>query len=222
MENLIYSIARPIYSKLANYLLNTRRIKGRGNSVQAKGAILRGVDFDVRGNNNKITIGSGTIINKLSFFLRGSGHRIILGSNCRFSRGGTIWFEDSNCSLSVGDNTSVEEAHIALTEPNSSIQIGKHCLLAYDIDIRCGDSHSIIDLSTGKRINYAEDVRIGDHVWLAAHVQILKGVRIGANSVIGIRSVVTDDIPPNSLAVGIPAKVVKSNISWDVKRIYEK
>ena len=117
-----------------------------------------------------------------------------------FTRGSTIWFEDNDCLLTIGDNTTIEEAHIAVTEPGSSIEIGKDCMLTYDIDIRCGDSHSIVDLSTGQRINYARGIKIADHVWLAAHVQILTGVTIGSDSVVAIRSVVTKDIPCNSMA----------------------
>ncbi|MBD0304315.1 MAG: hypothetical protein ICV85_19810 [Tolypothrix sp. T3-bin4] len=94
-------------------------------------------------------------------------------------------------------------------------------MLAYDIDIRCGDSHSIIDLSTGKRVNYAKDIKINDHVWIAAHIQILKGVTVGSNSVIATGAVVTKDIPSNSIAAGVPAKVVKTNINWERQRLYD-
>lgn len=94
-------------------------------------------------------------------------------------------------------------------------------MLADNIDIRCGDSHSIIDLSTGKRINYAKNISINDQVWIAAHTQILKGVTIGSNSVIAKGAVVTKDIPSNCIAAGVPAKVVKSNNSWERQRIYD-
>jgi acetyltransferase-like isoleucine patch superfamily enzyme len=51
--------------------------------------------------------------------------------------------------------------------------------------------------------------RIGDNVWCGANVVITSGVTIGARSVIGANSVVTTDIPPFSIAVGAPARVVK-------------
>ena len=50
--------------------------------------------------------------------------------------------------------------------------------------------------------------------WLGANTTILKGVNIHSNSIIGIGSIVTKDIPTNSLAIGIPAKVKKTNVSW--------
>jgi acetyltransferase-like isoleucine patch superfamily enzyme len=53
-------------------------------------------------------------------------------------------------------------------------------------------------------------VIIGNNVWLGSRSIILKGVTIGDNSVIGAMSLVTKDIPPNSVAGGIPAKVIRT------------
>lgn len=55
-----------------------------------------------------------------------------------------------------------------------------------------------------------QPVTIGANVWLGARVIVLPGVTIGDDSVVGIGSVVTDDIPPRSVAVGVPARVVRS------------
>ena len=56
---------------------------------------------------------------------------------------------------------------------------------------------------------------IGNHVWLGNSVVIMKGVHIEDGSVIGIESIVTKDIPCNCIAVGSPAKVIKTNIHWE-------
>ena len=67
-------------------------------------------------------------------------------------------------------------------------------------------------LSPQKRRDYcafAKPVRIGNDVWIGGHVTILPGVTIGDNVVIGAGAVVTKDIPANSLAMGVPARVVK-------------
>ena len=55
----------------------------------------------------------------------------------------------------------------------------------------------------------AQPITIGENVWLGARVVVMPGVTIGDDSVIGIGSVVTGDIPARSVAVGVPAKVVK-------------
>jgi acetyltransferase-like isoleucine patch superfamily enzyme len=54
-----------------------------------------------------------------------------------------------------------------------------------------------------------EPVILEDNVWIGAGTTILKGTCIGENSIIGAGSVVTKDIPPNSIAAGNPAKVIK-------------
>jgi acetyltransferase-like isoleucine patch superfamily enzyme len=53
-----------------------------------------------------------------------------------------------------------------------------------------------------------EPIRIEDDVWIGMNVSILKGITIGQGSIIGAGSVVTKDIPANSIAVGVPAKIV--------------
>ena len=53
---------------------------------------------------------------------------------------------------------------------------------------------------------------INDDVWIGSRVNILAGVNVGSGSVIGAGSVVTKDIPPYSIAIGVPAKVIKRRI----------
>ena len=60
-----------------------------------------------------------------------------------------------------------------------------------------------------KHVCYAKPVHIGDNCWLGANVTVCPGVTIGANCVIGAGSVVTRDIPANSLAVGVPCRVLR-------------
>lgn len=94
------------------------------------------------------------------------------------------------------------------------VDIGAHCLFApgcfiADHDHRFGD----MDLTvTEQGFASKGPVRIGDHVWCGANVVITSGVTIGERSVIGANSVVTRDIPPHSVAVGAPARVVASTI----------
>ena len=54
-----------------------------------------------------------------------------------------------------------------------------------------------------------EPVVIGNHVWIGMNSVIMKGVTIGDNVIIGANSVVTRDIPSNTIAAGIPCKVIK-------------
>lgn len=67
-------------------------------------------------------------------------------------------------------------------------------------------------------LEYARPITVGNNVWIGAQVCVLPGVTIGDNSVIGAGSVVTKSIPPNSVAIGNPCRVVRT-ISANDKEI---
>jgi acetyltransferase-like isoleucine patch superfamily enzyme len=196
-----------------------RSVRGKDNVFQAEGASFNSLELDIIGDNNTIMIGPGSRFNNVTFHVRGSRHRIEFGPGCKVSRGGNFWFEDEDCTLQVGQNTSMVDVHIAVTEHGSKVTIGKDCMFANDIDIRTGDSHSIIDPVSGKRLNHAADVVIGNHVWIAPHVVILKGVSIGENSVVATGAVVTKPGGPGVILGGNPASEIKSGIFWKRERL---
>lgn len=200
-----------------------KTIKGTKNVFNInKSALLDNCTFDIIGSNNEIEIKESAYFKNTTFFIRGDNNIIKIGKGVRFNSGGSFWIEDCGCEAVIGDNTTFEDSHIAVTEPNSKIIIGKDCMFAYDIDLRTGDSHSIIDSVTHERVNYAQNITIGNHVWVASHVSILKGVHIADNSVIATRAVVTKSFMDNNILIGgMPAKKIKENIDWNRQRIYK-
>jgi acetyltransferase-like isoleucine patch superfamily enzyme len=194
-------------------------IRGRGNVLKADGATLSGVELDIVGDNNQVLVGRGSALSNVHIRIRGGGHRIEFGENCRISRGAVLWFEDHNGLLQVGSGTTMVEVHIAVTEDGSKVTIGEDCMFANDVDIRTGDSHSVIDAQTGERLNYAGDVVIGRNVWIAPHTVVLKGVSIGENSIIATGAVVTRSCEPGVIMGGNPAKIIKTGVSWKRERV---
>ena len=113
-------------------------------------------------------------------------------------------------SLSIGDYTNIgPRTHINCS---LSISIGKHCAISWDCEILDTDIHTIV-FRDGTRSS-PSPVVIEDRVWLGTRSLVLKGVRIGEGSVIGAGSVVTQDIPPHTLAVGNPARPLKAIQVW--------
>lgn len=196
---------------------NGKPVKGKNNKLVEKG-ILVNVTLDVVGNNNKIIINRGAMLTDMLIYIRGNNHLIDIRENCAL-RGGEIWIEDESSVLEIGKFTTIESAHIAITEPNRKIIIGEDCMFSSDIEFRTGDSHSIIDIDMNKRINYAKDIVVEDHVWLGRKTTVLKGVTIGKNSIVATNSVVTKDILPHTINGGAPAKVLKHNVNWVRERI---
>lgn len=194
--------------------LNT--INGLNNFIENNGT-FKNVSIDINGNNNTICVNKNSYLHDTKIIIQGNNHRLSIGSDCIFK--GQLWFEDEFCLIEIGNNTTVEDAHIAVTEPNRKIIIGSDCMLSNEIQIRTGDSHSIIDNNTGLRINTAGDVEIGHHVWVGTRAIILKGVTVGNNAIIGGAAVVTKKIDPYSVVAGNPATLIKSGVTWIRERI---
>jgi acetyltransferase-like isoleucine patch superfamily enzyme len=208
-----------IFFPRKSFATNKHLVEGVNNRIRYDDATLSYVTFDIVGNNNKIEIKEDCILKNVTFMIRGSGHRVLINSGCRFKQGGSIWFEDSNGLLTIGENTTFENVHMAITEPNSKITIGQDCLFSYDIDLRTGDSHSIISQENNQRLNYAEDISIGNHVWVAAHSILLKGSAVADNSVVATGSIVSQKSNKEGIIIGgNPAKEIKDGITWSKKR----
>ena len=113
--------------------------------------------------------------------------------------------------ISFGNSVSINRGTII--HGGGGVVIGSNVLIAPNVIIY-SQNHEFSDLKVpinSQGYSYSK-VIIADDVWIAAGVIILPGVFIGEGSVIGAGSVVTNNIPKNSLAVGVPAKVVKSNV----------
>lgn len=194
---------------------NNNYIHRLRNKFIQKGAFLNNNKFSISGENNIITIGRKARIRYCQFTVIGNNCKIIIGGGSTIVSNVHFWCQDDNSTILIGNNFTMEGGHIAATE-GESITIGNDCMFSGDIEIRNGDSHSILDVLTNRRINYAESVIIGDHVWLTAHVRVLKGSTIPANSIVGNSSIVTKKFEQvNSIYAGIPSKLVKVNINWD-------
>ena len=106
--------------------------------------------------------------------------------------------------LSVGDGTYINYG--VSISAHDRVSIGARCQIGNYTIIMDNDYHDMKDHTAPGE---SAPISIEDHVWLGARVTVLKGVRIGHNSVVGAGAVVTRDIPPNTFAAGVPARVVR-------------
>ena len=113
-----------------------------------------------------------------------------------------------------GWDGSIEIGKYSLITPGvrimaaKKITIGDSCMIAHGAYISDADWHGIYDRS--EPVGNALPVVLEDNVWIGDSAIICKGVRIGKNSIVGAGSVVTKDVPPNSIFAGNPAKLVKT------------
>lgn len=172
-----------------------------------------------RGMNNRIIIGDYSRLTGCSINISGSNNTIYIGNRCVCNQA-NFCIEDDNNSIQLGEHTALcGTIHLAAIE-GTKIEIGKDCLFSSKIDIRTGDSHSLIQKGTRNRLNRSSSVKIGDHVWIGTGVTILKGTSIAENCMVGAASLLCKQYSnPNCVIAGVPAKEVKRNIDWKEERI---
>jgi acetyltransferase-like isoleucine patch superfamily enzyme len=142
------------------------------------------------------------------------GKHVSCYAGCSFALG-----ENGRCT--IGDFTLLNGALIMAEE---KIDIGSHCLVSWNVGIADSDFHP---LEPAQRMIDAQalapffkdrpprpkletaPVKISDNVWIGMNAVILKGVTIGENSVVAAGSVVTKDVPANTVVAGNPAIAVK-------------
>lgn len=193
-----------------------KQIVGKNNECSLHGNIQE-LRITIHGNNNTLIFPKKAKANKLTVYIRGNYNTIQIDELCYLAEA-ELWVEDNNCTLRIGKGTTIEQAHLAVTEDNSKLIIGEDCMLARNIEIRTGDSHAIYDIESNMRINTAKDVVIEDHVWVGSGAKILKGSILNAGCIIATGAIVTGEVPANTIASGIPAKIIKENIRWTRER----
>lgn len=188
------------------------------NTIAYENTYLKHCRISIRGTGNKIIFKGTNYFKDCSFFVSGNYNTIMIEDQvCGY--GAKFIVEDDGNEIHVGYKTLFAgRIEMACTE-GTEILIGEHCLFSSDIDIRTGDSHSIVDLE-GIRINPAEKISIGNYVWVGHRAIILKGSKILEHCVVGAGAVLTQKIEKkNSVIVGNPARVVKEKIDWKHERI---
>jgi acetyltransferase-like isoleucine patch superfamily enzyme len=134
-------------------------------------------------------------------FLRCKG--VEFAQPCYISHGFQLWKTRAAC-LKIGQTSSFgENAGIYV---HADILIGENFVAAPGLTINNG-THDVTTME-----GRGEPLTIGDRVWCGVNVTILAGARIGDDCVIGANSLVMSEIPTGSLAVGSPARVIRSNI----------
>ena len=121
----------------------------------------------------------------------------------------------SNADISVNENAVLEIGsgfanHGVRIHCFNKIKIGDRVYFGDDVAIRDSDGHEIV----GSEKPMTLPIVIEDNVWIGARVTIVKGVTIGEGAVVAAGAVVTKDVPPHTMVAGVPAKVIKENVTW--------
>ena len=175
------------------------------------------IKYLFRGNNSSIFIYKNPNYKNLTFNLSSNSFVFIAHSKGNIFNFKIETDDQVNTSVLIHESFSCIGIYIKL-ESETSVTIHKNCLFSTGITFRTGDSHTIIDLK-GEKLNSPKSIFVGEHVWMGNGVSVLKGASIGSNSVIGTHAVVPGKTYESNVALaGNPAKIVKQNINWSIKR----
>jgi acetyltransferase-like isoleucine patch superfamily enzyme len=106
--------------------------------------------------------------------------------------------------IEIGEGTTINYG--SSISAAGLVKIGKDCLIGTYVNVMDCTFHNVQDRSWDLE---AEPVVIGDRVWLGNRCMIMKGVTIGDGAVVAACSLVTRNVPPNTMVVGVPARVVQ-------------
>lgn len=143
-----------------------------------------------------------------SLFTLCDNAKLIVNGHFQFFTGCRVIVNPGAC-LEVGSGFINVNAHITCFE---KIKIGNNVAIADSVRIRDSDNHQVLNASHIK----TQPVEIGDNVWIGVGATILKGVKIGDGAIIAAGAVVNKDVPARCLAAGVPAKVIKTDVEWEM------
>ncbi len=114
-----------------------------------------------------------------------------------------------------GAGSSAVMAQIELEGDDQSVIVGDDVMISNGVWLRNHDMHAIFDTQSGVVTNLARgSITIEQHAWLGQEVLLLGPRKVGFGSIIAARATITTDVPPESLMVGSPARLLKSGVSW--------
>ena len=208
---MLFSVRALLFLR-SNFRSNTRRAPG-GCLIPCRQSVCdihRGARVNLNGrlllNWNKVKGSRAEMLLKLE-----NDSVLTVNGFASFSYGCDVCVFE-NARLTIGNNCCVNAETDIRCE--NSVTIGNDVGIARRVTIMDSDSHSIF---SGKEDNtVSAPIVIGNHVWIGTNAKILKGVTVGDGALIAAGAVVTRDVPPYSIVAGIPARVIKENISWAI------
>lgn len=219
--NFLYPIYRgfhKLYYSLHYCIFHIKKVfyqlsyNGNGNTFTCNG-IFFNTDIVLNGHNNTVIIEKGAQLYNMHIAVSGLNNKLIIRKNVLFKESGRIILENENNLIDIGSDTDFVDCFFAIRDYGSNVLIGENCMFSGKITIRNSDGHSILDIN-GNRINPPRDVIIGNHVWVGYGATILKGSKIGNDSIVGSNSCVSGIFPAGCIIAGNPGRKIKEDINW--------
>ncbi|GFI01433.1 polysialic acid O-acetyltransferase [Lachnospiraceae bacterium] len=206
-----------------------------GNRLECKDDQIR-CRIEFKGFNSSIRIGRDFAALKGAKITVESGCEVVIGDSMRLCENvvvevltdgklkignNCLCYKDSRISckgkeISLGNYVTMGDRFFCSNSKSSVISIGNDCMFSHDVSVLAG-GHSIFDIETKENVSMKRQrcVKIGNHVWLGKNAVILHNAEIGNGCIVGASSVAKIKTGDNCIIAGNPAKVIKTNHTWD-------
>ena len=128
---------------------------------------------------------------------------------------GTALSVGKNSTLRFGDNFVITGPSSIVCSGGKCISIGRDTLFSWNVLLLNTDFHQVVDQETNVIVNPAEDILVGNNVWIGCDVKILKGTTIADHCIVGANSLVCVALDePHAVYAGQPAKRLRGGVGW--------
>lgn len=207
-----------------------------GNEIKVNGEGFRG-KLEIIGYNNIVQIGNSFKCKKSTTLRVENGSQIIvedyvemdhdvevvsmegsklkIGNNCRILKDSRLCAKGAE--MTFGDYVTMGKRFFCINGKQASVIVGNDCMFANDVSVIASGGHDIFDLVTKENVSlYTEEkITIGNHVWLCKNATVLYNSVIKDGCIVGANSLVKLETEDNCIVAGNPAKVIKTNHTWD-------
>lgn len=181
--------------------------------VKFNGSFLKRVKISIRGNSN-IFIGPKTVMSRCVLIAHGDNSMISISGGATNIKN-SMFIASQDCGRILIDSGFTAEGCEIRAHEGRTITIGSDCMFSSGIVMSTTDYHSILNISDNKRINKARNITIGNHVWLGRNIDILKGIDVADDVVVGAGSMVTKNLEEShAVYAGAPAKIIRTDVTW--------
>lgn len=188
------------YSRLVSWRLRRLGIRV-GSGFRVEGVVrikIRGLASNIQIGNDVAFLGDVDLRNRENGTIR-------IGDRCRIDHGVRL-VAARNATFSLGEDSEI--GLYSVVNCGADVTIGRLCMISGFAYLQSSNHGFKREIPIKQQDHVRAPIRIGDDVLLTSHVTVLPGVSIGNGAVVGAKAVVTEDVPPYSIVVGVPAKPI--------------
>lgn len=203
-------------------IINDGDFKGKLEIIGYKNLIQIGKGFKCKKNTiiraengSRIIVGDYVEMDSDVEVVSMEGSNLKIGDNCRILKDSRLCAKGAE--MIFGNYVTMGRRFFCLNGKKADVMVGNDCMFSNDVSVIASGGHDIFNLTTKENVSLKteEKIRIGNHVWLGKNVTVLYNSIIKDGCIVGANSLVKLETENNCIIAGNPARVIKTNHTWD-------